>query len=529
MIQRIDILYKTFIGGILFLILITLLQNPLYINWDVAMYLDIGSRILAGQMPYIDYYEINLPTIHYLSAIPVFIARTTGLSQILVLQLLVLGLTVWSAWGTYRLSRAYFGSERLFIVYVVPFVLTLHSLYAWSIAHYAQREHLFLLLFLPGLLTRLCRWEGVQPVSWPGALLYGMLAAIGVALKPYFALFPIVLESYWLLRHRTWRPLLAPEVIGFVLIAVLHLGYFILFPTITAGLLDILQLARTGYAAYGHQPWWSIITSQVTLFFLSIILLAWVVYRRTDTLVQQFVTAFVLLGLIGAIIFAIQAKGFLYHRLLLDFGVLLAIGFILQRITIPSLSHVDEHTIPEPSPRQTWLLVGMLTILTMLSILIMARDVLDRELNASRWVQLNQIILIPTIERYSEPGDHLLALDPGPTLSYPILLQVDRHQAASYTYAFPFLMSYYGMPEDQLLDPTEPIPPAMQQFLDVTAQDIQQQPPLIIIQNGYARMFDYLEVRGFIQQHVEPHYTLVEANEQYVIYRRNDLDAHSSE
>ena len=41
--------------------LVDFMLNPLAINWDVSMYLLIGSMLLDGGIPYIDIVEINPP------------------------------------------------------------------------------------------------------------------------------------------------------------------------------------------------------------------------------------------------------------------------------------------------------------------------------------------------------------------------------------------------------------------------------------------------------------------------------------
>ena len=82
-------IYSLFIifaaGAVLFLIL----AFPLRSYVDTGVYLETARKILNGQLPYVNYEEINLPTIHYLNVLPLLISHSIPLNQITVYFLLV--------------------------------------------------------------------------------------------------------------------------------------------------------------------------------------------------------------------------------------------------------------------------------------------------------------------------------------------------------------------------------------------------------------------------------------------------------
>ena len=58
------------------------LLNASHLSPDCAIYLDCAQRILAGQLPYVDFWDPNPPLIMYLSVPPVLLAKYTGLSVV---------------------------------------------------------------------------------------------------------------------------------------------------------------------------------------------------------------------------------------------------------------------------------------------------------------------------------------------------------------------------------------------------------------------------------------------------------------
>lgn len=152
-------------------------------NHDVAMYLDLGTRMLHGEVPYVDFVELNPPLIYYLSM------GVSGLASVLrldvhvtmnvLLLLLTLSIAFLQRWLTRGPSSALAG--RLLAVATVWCSLGFN----WG-----QREHLFVLLCAPMIASR------ALDVRTPRAagLALGLLAAVGSCLKPFFLAIIVVGE-----------------------------------------------------------------------------------------------------------------------------------------------------------------------------------------------------------------------------------------------------------------------------------------------------------------------------------------------
>ena len=56
--------------------------HPLAISPDQALYLESGKLILQGRVPYLDFFDLNLPLIMYLNVIPVVVANLPGLNSL---------------------------------------------------------------------------------------------------------------------------------------------------------------------------------------------------------------------------------------------------------------------------------------------------------------------------------------------------------------------------------------------------------------------------------------------------------------
>ena len=183
---------------------------PLSIHEDCALYLQCAELLLEGKLPYVDFVEINPPLIMYLSAVPVLIAGLVHVHPILIFQLFIFSLSVWSAWAMRSLLiRAKMNvsqdSSGMMAVAWISF-----SLIMLMEGMYGQREHLFILLFVPFLFVRWIRWnEGWLPPVLPTLIAIG--AAAGVCLKPHFLIIVAAPELYWILSRRRLAPCVAAE------------------------------------------------------------------------------------------------------------------------------------------------------------------------------------------------------------------------------------------------------------------------------------------------------------------------------
>lgn len=222
------------------------------LNNDHLTLTDQTRRMLAGQIPYVDYTDIGPPLIHLIYALPVTLAEHTGLPLYVALY----GFTFAA------IALALFTSERL-LKYSGVVTLTRRTIIATlaialltvSFIHqvFADREHLMLVLATPWfiLYSPWVRRESV-PLFW--RLPAAAMAAVGFVIKPYFYVFYIATIAFELYRKRslsTFGALLRqPEhyiVCGFALAYIAAI--FIFFHTY------ITTIMPVGLETYGAISW----------------------------------------------------------------------------------------------------------------------------------------------------------------------------------------------------------------------------------------------------------------------------------
>jgi hypothetical protein len=172
---------------------------------------------------------------------------------------------------------------------------------------FAERDHLAVLGVLPYAALLACRAEQ-RPVSLAVGLAVGLFAAWGFALKPYFALPPLFLEGWLLLRlRRDWRPLRAETLT----LAGAAVAYGLAVTAFAPGWwTHALPLARAAYADFAPPFAW-LFERQAYLPFWVLAALALALARPRGAQVQAAIVA--ALGFFGC--YLLQGKGFPYHAL----------------------------------------------------------------------------------------------------------------------------------------------------------------------------------------------------------------------
>jgi hypothetical protein len=201
--------------------------SRLPISHDVAWLLDATGRWLRGAALYVDIVELNPPLIFYETAALSF--GTGGKAAFLAGFCLAVAV---SALWCLRLAGGWTALAALAAMLLAGF------------GDFGQRDHLALVFVLPGLIAR-------APGRREGVLL-GLWAFLGVGLKPWFLLIPLLASLGEAVAKRSWRPVLSPAnwalglaCLAYVLLAwSRHPAYFT----------DTVPLARLVYSAFGAEP-----------------------------------------------------------------------------------------------------------------------------------------------------------------------------------------------------------------------------------------------------------------------------------
>ena len=246
-----------------------IIQSTLLFNWDISWGLYEADRLLAGGNYAKDFFEPSPPMFLYLYSIPVAFSHIFVIPLTLAFRLFIFGLASTSLFICYKLLS----SSRNILTkpfYLKLFLLTLAVTFlALPLpTDFGQREHIFFILIMPYLLLVFNRLLDREPsVRFSYTLkniLIGLLAGIGLAIKPFFPMTLIVIEVYYAYRKKSWLAWLRPETIAILLLFAIYILIIFLFHrnyiTIIAPL-----IMRYHYQSY-HFSWLMIFSNQALLF-----------------------------------------------------------------------------------------------------------------------------------------------------------------------------------------------------------------------------------------------------------------------
>ncbi len=165
--------------------------HPSLTYGDQAIYIESARLILEGKAPYVQFWDWNPPLIMYLNVLPVAISGLFGGNLILSFNIFVLFLCFLGAALAVQLEQRY--APRREFVFFLPVVLVAVAFTCLSTISYGEREHLFVLAFLPYFVLRSLRWRGRSPARRI-SINTGLLAGLMLCLKPQFFIAAAAME-----------------------------------------------------------------------------------------------------------------------------------------------------------------------------------------------------------------------------------------------------------------------------------------------------------------------------------------------
>lgn len=239
---------ESIVNGIILLIILVTFLFLNHLNHDVAMFLYLAERFLDGAKLYGDILEINPPLIYYLFVVPVWLSRKINLPVAWVFYLFVISLASLSSWLCWRLWRQVLPAAtditRRTLILVLIFCLMVYF-----IGIFGHREHLIYLLTMPYVFAAAVRLEN-RPINRITAILIGIMAGLGIVLKPYFLLLWIGLEIYSIFVNKKWSLLIRDENITILIVLSGFLWFYLSFwPDYFRVLMLMLQTYPSYYKA----------------------------------------------------------------------------------------------------------------------------------------------------------------------------------------------------------------------------------------------------------------------------------------
>lgn len=511
-----------FVAAKLFLII----RYPLQIHHDCALLLQQGQLILDGWVPYVSFIEVNPPLIMYLNVLPAFLARSLGLNALPTFSFLVLILAVWSATSIYkslRLLDRKNDTQSAVVVFATYLGITL--LVVGN--EFGQREHLFSALCFPFIFLRLLRWSGEYVPAYRGAVL-GVLAAIGVCLKPYFLLIVAGPEIYWFFSYRRFRPLLSTEFWCFVATGLAYVGHFYFLPAemFRAYFFVWVPEVAKHYDAYAN----GIRHTLVQLYFLVpiVVAVAAILLSRCYTRgVRRWILGLACATLAAAITYMIQLKGWKYHAVPMEIGAALLVALLGSASSKANGSLTD-------TKRASWTIPRLYTTFSRSSLAILLMFCAYRAYSMDRLLHDRCVPteLYTVVDKMTQTGDTVLFIDTSVVPAYPMMMQLGLLPASRYLQSLPVALAY----EDEKHDDGRKLPyhSASEMsnleaaFLRDMFADIQTSTPILIAiksdEHPQAcpknfRMLDYLRQYPSFK-YVEEHYDAIEEIDGFRLFVR---------
>ena len=516
--------YSLFMMFAAFAVLFLILAFPIRCYVDTGVYLETARKILAGQLPYVNYEEINLPTIHYLNILPVIISHWTLINQITAYFLLVWIQLAFSCFAVSLLLGRYLQRFNSVGIYIIPFVLILQAISALILVSFGQREHFIFIAFVPWFVLRWYRWNGGE-ISSALAFTIGLLACMAASIKPYFIPLFFVCDLYWIVTQRKVKPLLQPEIYGAVTFALIYAVYFVILePQILISYLThIMPDAIAGYTAWGSNTVIEL-TTRDAVWPVGLVILAWVIPPRKRRAMWNMARP-LSIALIAAILgYVLQRNDYPYHRMPME-----GISYILLGLLVYDLASrfADWGTHMQNPILKRFNLVRHLPFIA-IGVFFVNWITISYSLMASTpYVNKTFQNLVTT---YSAPGDLIMVVDTEGGPGYPGLQQVNRGQASRYLFPYPLPYNYCGHDLSDVYATDAIVPKAVGKYMDDLVKDIHiSRPPLIFIRLrqlyvcpiGF-RLNDFLVAHSAIAQELHLSYNVLGDFEGLRVYLRTN-------
>ncbi len=297
-------------------------------NMDMALHFDFARRMVQGQVPYVDFMDMNFPLIWLLYAPGAWLWSHAILTASAALGLSHFAMSVLFIASMYHAARVLVRENVLesgWFLSITSFIL-LFPLYQMH-----QRDHVGLMYMLPYVLLRGTATPGQKrPKSTSSYVFIASVAAIGFNVKPHFLALWVVLELMWWVRNK--RVVLD---VGHIVITSFTGLYVALILVFTPHILDSVELATAAYT--NNLPLTHFLFAPASLFLVVLSLLLIAFKRRLP--LHPLTLPLLALAWVGLFIAWMQRVGTSYHYLCaLGFGCCalgVQVWVLLQNVDAP--------------------------------------------------------------------------------------------------------------------------------------------------------------------------------------------------
>ena len=312
----------------------TLLALLPAVGHDQLWCLYVGQRMLAGAKLYgPQILESNPPLIMWFSEALAAISGALSVPITVLFKISVTGIGVISgllALRTLRSMRRF--SQPVLWALAFAFLVIFGAIAARD---FGQRDHLLAVLCLPYVAaaaldvylslevtnntrhpdSELVEGEGARYFARPGTalrVLTGIAAGAGLCLKPHHALVPLAIETILLIKTKSLRTLIRPELLAMLATGAAAIVAVRRFTP--EYLTEIVPLLRDVYWAIGHLTPVGLVTESLQLHILALTVLALGLKKGWKT-ADPVVTMLAAAGIASTIAYYLQGTGWYYQQL----------------------------------------------------------------------------------------------------------------------------------------------------------------------------------------------------------------------
>jgi len=286
-----------------------MMQSHLLICRDVSWGLHETKLLLSGGTYGKDFYEPSPPMFLYLYSPPVVLARLFSVNVFLPFKIYLFILSFSSLCICYALAQKIFLPQDTTLAGL--FLLTLAAIFLLLPLplDFGQREHLLVILSMPYFLLATIRLENKTiPYLW--ALMIGLIAGIGFAIKPFFLIPFALIELYIIFYTRNLWAWIRIETLTIILLLACYLLfiYFFYLDYIVAIIPSAMRFYYQGYSS----AWKSLFLQPSIVFCVFAVLFYMVQYRNT----YRILSSILLIALFGLLLcYFLQRTTWYYHLL----------------------------------------------------------------------------------------------------------------------------------------------------------------------------------------------------------------------
>lgn len=504
-------------------------SHPMLIFCDQGLFVHMAELLLEGKVPYVDMFDVNPPLAIYIQVLPVLLSRLFHMPiplsfsiYVSLLEFLSCFIVLWILVAARRTGAVVLGVCALIGFAYFNQIQRLD---------FGQREHIFCITYAPFLLLRYLRWQGVKLGRWP-CIAAGVLAGIGLALKPHFMLMATAPEIVWWLRTRQFKPFIAPEVLAAVAVIAVYLVHFIFLPAqeLRAFFNFVVPIYKEGYEYYVTSPIFNMASFwRIDFLLLALASLLAVILAQSSSLPLA-ICAF---SFMSAVVFVLAGQAWSCHMIAVRMGNTMALA--VEAALLYQLLPLKAIGLGRPK------LTGMAVSVAAASVIgggiyLNSVQVIDEEeMRCRQPYPLVQVGypewgmgsvddmdgFVGSCLEHSSKGDSILFICASMAPGYPVLLQTERKPASRFLHGMmlPILSFIIDKPELDAKAKAR-FTGYKKQVIDWYTEDIEKnRPKLIYIQdNPMSWVFGDVD---FINTRMA-NYKKIDEKGGISIYKRND-------